>query len=71
MAPNELVITAEVIPGFLVRIGDKAQVFVPLSASGEAQPALDITPFELYLSNVAVLPFGTELDSGKPEPAAE
>ena len=49
----------------------QACVFIPLTATGETQPALYLTPFELYLSNVAVLPFGVEVDGDrKPEPTA-
>jgi len=55
--PEQQTITAEIIPGFLVKLDDKPTVFIPLNAEGETQPALDLRPFELYLSNVAVLPF--------------
>ena len=63
----------------------QARAFIPLTATGETQPALYLTPFELYLtpfelyltpfelylSNVAVLPFGVEVDGDrKPESAA-
>jgi hypothetical protein len=50
-------ITAKVTPGFLVQLDDRPMVFIPLNAEGATQPALDLRPFELYLSNVAVLPF--------------